>query len=419
MPSGYRGRVLSLLERHNVHVGDRIHISSPEPCVGVVMPRYHHSDDSHIVLKLDSGYNIGVSISHIDGIRVLDTPPAASGPSPIMYKEGLPNILLVSTGGTIASHVDYRTGAVTPALDAAQLGDSMPELYHMANIYPLNLLSEYSENITPEHWVNMANTIHNNHTKYDGVILAHGTDTMHYTAAYLSFSLAGCDTPIILTGSQRSPDRASSDAALNLAGTVAAIVGKIPRGVYVALHQTRSDDIVALHHGTRVRKNHTSRRDAFRTISGEPAHIVQDGKLSGMPCADYWGGITYTPRISVDRRVALVKYHPGYDVSMLEHVAEKCGAVILEGTGLGHVGREAYPYIRDMIRQDIFVGMTSQCIAGRVRMTVYESGRDLLDAGVVPLYMIPETALVKAMWALSCGVDIHHAMTDAIASEMI
>ena len=420
MPSGYDGRVLQTLDRHQAGVGDRVAIDSDIRYTGTIMPRYHHSDDSHIVLKLDNGYNVGVSIQNITGISILErrpsAPPSAPPPEP---RSDLPDILLVSTGGTIASRVDYRTGAVTPALDAAQLGESMPELYDMANIRPLRLLSEYSENITPEHWLEMAGAIHQERTGYAGIILAHGTDTMHYTAAYLSFALSGCDTPIVLTGSQRSSDRASSDAALNLAGAVSAIAQGIPRGVYIAMHHTQSDDDIAIHHGTRARKSHASARGAFRTINGEPAYMVRGGVLERHAHGDYWDGAPYSPAISVDRRAALVKYHPGYDAALLDHMAEGRRAVILEGTGLGHVGREAYHSIRSMIRRGIFVGMTTQCIEGRVRMTVYESGRDLLDLGVTPLRMIPETALVKAMWAASRDMDMHDTMVSEMASEMV
>lgn len=420
MPSGYAGRALAVLDRYDAAVGDYVSIRCGMTYTGTIMPRYHHSDDSHVVIKLDSGYNVGVSIDDMAGITVLrgppDAAPAAGAPA---TNPDLPHILLVSTGGTIASRIDYRTGAVTPALDAAQLGESMPEIYEMANIRPLNLLSEYSENITPEHWIRMAETIHREHAKYAGIILAHGTDTMHYTASYLSFALAGCDTPIILTGSQRSADRASSDASLNLQGAVAAIAQGIKRGIYVAMHHTQSDDVIAIHPGTRARKSHTSARGAFRTISGEPSYVVRDGMLQCHTSNDYWDGAPYRPAVSVSRGAALVKYHPGYDASMLDIISERCGAVILEGTGLGHVGREAYEAIQKMVDRGVFVGMTSQCIEGRIRMTVYESGRDLLASGVVPLYMTPETALVKAMWALSRHTGIHDVMTAEIASEMM
>lgn len=420
MHFGYGGRALHILQQHGIGVGDRVSIESQTPCMGIIMPRYHHSDDTHIVLKLDSGYNVGIPLIDIHSIKLMEACPGVSDPpSPPTAKAGLPRILLVSTGGTIASRVDYRTGAVTPALDAAQLGESMPELYEMADIHPVNLFSEYSENITPEHWLEMANIIHKQQGKYAGIILAHGTDTMHYTAAYLSFALVGCDTPVILTGSQRSSDRASSDAAPNLAGAVSAITSGIPRGIYVAMHHTTDDGDTAIHYGTRVRKNHASSRAAFGTINGAPPYVVRDGRLAGISSYDYWSGASYSPAISISRRAALVKYHPGYDVSMLECVAERCGAIIFEGTGLGHVGREAYGHIKDMIGRGIFVGMTTQCGHGRVRMTVYESGRDLLHMGVVPLYMTTETALIKAMWALSRDIDMYDVMVSEIASEMI
>ena len=420
MSFGYAGRVLSALDRYGVAVGDYVRIHGNMTYTGTIMPRYHHSDDSHIVIKLDNGYNVGVSLNGMTDVKLLRGPPdaAPAAAAPATNPE-LPDILLVSTGGTIASRIDYRTGAVTPALDAAQLAETMPEIYQMANIRPLNLLSEYSENITPEHWIRMAETIHQEHAKYAGIILAHGTDTMHYTASYLSFALAGCDTPIILTGSQRSADRASSDASLNLQGAVAAITQGIKRGIYVAMHHAQSDDTIAIHQGTRTRKSHTSARGAFRTISGEPAYTIREGKMQCHTPSDYWNHTSYRPAVSVSRGAALVKYHPGYDASMLEMISERCGAVILEGTGLGHVGREAYGAIQKMVERGIFVGMTSQCIEGRVRMTVYESGRDLLAMGVVPLHMIPETALVKAMWALSRHTEIHGIMTSEIASEMM
>ena len=241
---------------------------------------------------------------------------------------------------------------------------------------------------------------------------------MHYTASYLSFALAGCDTPIILTGSQRSADRASSDASLNLQGAVAAITQGIKRGIYVAMHHTQSDDAIAIHPGTRTRKSHTSARGAFRTISGEPACVVRTAGCNAVRQTTT-GTTGHTGRPLSSAGAALVKYHPGYDVSMLDMISERCGAVILEGTGLGHVGREAYGAIQKMVDRGVFVGMTSQCIEGRVRMTVYESGRDLLTMGVMPLHMIPETALVKAMWALSRHTDIHDVMASEIASEMM
>ena len=423
---GYHGRAAESLERWGVSVGDRIIMRSEAiNYAGVVMPRYHHSDDAHIVLKLDSGYNIGVSLEGIREVVRDGSPPRAADPDKAAAPKedpSLPDILLVSTGGTIASRIDYRTGAVTPALDASQLSESVPELAGIANVHPEELLSEYSENITPDHWLAMAGRIHEARSGYDGIIVAHGTDTMHYTSAFLSFALAGFPIPVVLTGSQRSSDRASSDAALNLTGAAGAIAGGIPRGVYIAMHQDQSDRAVAVHRGTRARKSHTSARGAFRTIGGEPAYTVRDGKLHANDAAggDYYHDASYEPRIGAAQRAALIKYHPGFDPSMLDAVADSgCEAIILEGTGLGHVGRSAYEPIRRAIRKGVFVGMASQCIEGRVRMTVYESGRDLLQMGIVPLGdMIPEVALVKAVWILGTNQDIGTAMAKPVASEV-
>ena len=169
----------------------------------------------------------------------------------------------LSTGGTIASKIDYRTGAVTPVLTAEELNSSVPELGKIANIDTKVLFSEYSENIMPEHWLKIAETVKEySKSDYSGIIIAHGTDTMHYTSSYLSFSLAGFPIPIVLVGSQRSSDRASSDAALNLIGAIKFLIKSKTNGIYVAMHQDENDETIACHIGTRVRKNHTSKRGA-------------------------------------------------------------------------------------------------------------------------------------------------------------
>ena len=242
---------------------------------------------------------------------------------------------------------------------------------------------------------------------------------MQYTAAFLSFALAGFPKPIVLVGSQRSSDRPSSDAALNLIGAAKFIVKSNVNGVYVAMHNSENDDDIACHLGTRVRKNHTSKRNAFETIGNKPAFVIsQDTKQNFT--GSYFKQKEYTPKIAVDTKAALIKYHPGYDPKLFEHILEqKYKAVIFEGTGLGHVGRSMYDVIKEAKLHDVFLGMTSQCLDGQVNMAIYESGRDLMHFGVIPLSnMIPEVALVKAMWAL--GVDpknIGNIMLKNIASE--
>ena len=420
--SGYRGLALEILEKYGVEPGDYITINSSRSHAGTIMPRYYHSDDLHIVLKLDNGYNVGVPIRTINEMRKVSSAPASNTPDETPPNDAsLPDILLVSTGGTISSRIDYRTGAVTPALDGAQLRDSVPELSTISNIHTVELMSEYSENINPQHWLAMAKHIHQNYASYKGIILAHGTDTMQYTASFLSFALAGLPIPVILTGSQRSSDRASSDAALNLMGAATAIAGGIPRGIYVAMHHDENDLAVSLHRGTRVRKTHTSARGAFRTINGRPPYMVSGGSLIANEDNphDYYHDSAYTPRIGLRQQAHLIKYYPGFDPALLDMMAQNgCRAIIFEGTGLGHVGRGTYDVIRKLQNDDVFLGMASQCVWGRTGMTVYESGRDLLHMGVVPLRdMLSETALIKAMWGLAHG-SIHELMTTSIASEV-
>ena len=422
---GYEGDSLEFLKANQISVGNSVKILSDITYSGIIMPRYEHSDDKHIVLKLTSGYNIGLEIEKIEKIEIIKSAEKIVQQDQKLEKvAGLPKILLLSTGGTIASKIDYRTGAVTPVLTAEELHSSVPELAKIANIDAEALLSEYSENIMPKHWLQIAEKI-NEYSKsdYSGIIIAHGTDTMHYTSSFLSFALAGFPIPIVLVGSQRSSDRASSDAALNLIGATKFITESNTKGVYVVMHQDENDDTIACHIGTRVRKNHTSKRGAFQTIGNNPAFIISQNQIQKNISEDFFKISGFQPRIKLDTRVALVKYHPGYDPKLLDQIIEMgYKGIIFEGTGLGHIGNTMYESVKKANEKGIFLGMTSQCIDGRIRMTVYESGRDLLDLGIIPLEnMIPEVALVKAMWAMGNfhnEEEIKKIMLENIASEL-
>ena len=422
--TGYTGKSLEFLKTNQILVGDSVKILADITYSGIIMPRYEHGDDKHIVLKLKSGYNIGLEISKIENIEKLPSKEKIIEENEKIEKnKNLPNILLLSTGGTIASKIDYRTGAVTPVLTAEELNSSVPELAKIANIEAKVLFSEYSENIMPKHWLKIAESIKEySKSDYSGIIIAHGTDTMHYTSAYLSFSLAGFPIPIVLVGSQRSSDRASSDAALNLIGATKFLTEFKSNGIYIAMHQDENDETIACHIGTRVRKNHTSKRGAFQTVGDDPAFLIVNNKIHNNMKTDFFTTKEFTPKIKINEKVALIKYHPGYDPSLLKNIIDsKYKAIIFEGTGLGHIGENMYPMIKIANEKGIFMGMTSQCIDGRVRMTVYESGRDLLDLGIIPLEnMIPEIALVKAMWITGNTEnldEIKEIMLNRIASE--
>jgi glutamyl-tRNA(Gln) amidotransferase subunit D len=247
---------------------------------------------------------------------------------------------------------------------------------------------------------------------------------MHYTAAALSFALQDLPIPVVLVGAQRSSDRPSSDAALNLLGATMFAANASVAGVFVAMHAGTSDDAVAIHVGTRVRKNHTSRRDAFESIDATPVAIIKNNAIEMQGKS----GVMLAPRTSrelklapyFDSRVALVKYHPGFDPTLVYWLISKgYGAIVFEGTGLGHVNRDLFGVLKEAAEMGVQMFMTSQCIWGRVGMTVYDTGRDLLDIGIIPLSdMISETATVKAMWALANAKDVKKAMTESMANEI-
>jgi len=381
-----------------------------------LIPRSEYGDEKHVVIKLKSGYNVGIRITPDTKMERIGkgAKPAFATPPPPEQNPQLPKVTIISTGGTIASRVDYRTGAVRPALTASDLYSVVPELANIARIDAHILFSLFSENITPKHWTEIAKAVSKQISKgIDGVVIAHGTDTMGYTAAALSFALQDLPVPVILVGSQRSADRPSSDAATNLIGAVTT-AGKAPFAeVAVAMHETTSDTSIVLHRGTKVRKCHTSRRDTFKSVNTTPIARVQNQKIT-MLTEEYRKRDStrkFTLKSEFDEKVALIKFYPGMNPATIDwYVENDYRGMILEGTGLGHVGSYIFKAIRNAVEHNIIVGMTSQCIWGRVDMNVYDQGRDLLALGVIPLEdMLPETAAVKLMWIFGQTKDLEEA----------
>lgn len=426
---GYKGLALKVLLDAGAEIGDLIRIVKDEAIFeGILIPRSEYSDDRHIVIKIKSGYNIGIEVTPTTKVIKLgsEAKPAFIPPPPPEPRPGLPKVTIVGTGGTIASRVDYRTGAVTPVMSASDLYSVVPELADIAVIETDVLFNIFSEDMTPKHWSAMAEAVAKHIRRgVEGVVIAHGTDTMGYSAAALSFALQNLPVPVILVGAQRSGDRPSSDAALNLIGAVTAAARAPFAEVSVAMHETPSDESILLHRGTRVRKCHTSRRDAFKTINASPlARII--GNEIIMLTEEYKPrdpGRELVLKPKFDERAVLIKYYPGLNPEVIEwHVSKGYRGIVIEGTGLGHVRRECFPAIKKAIDSGVVVAMTSQCIWGRVNMNVYSTGRDLLALGVIPLGdMLSETALVKMMWSLAQTDDpeeVKRLMTTNIAGEL-
>jgi len=403
---GYKGEALEAIRKAEAEIGDMIRITRKgEVYEGILIPRSEYGDEKHIVIKLKSGYNIGIRITPNTKIEKTGkgAKPAFAPPPPPEQNPELPKVAIISTGGTIASRVDYRTGAVRPALTASDLYSVVPELANIARIDAQILFSLFSENITPKHWKEIAKAVAKQISEdVDGVVIAHGTDTMGYTAAALSFALQDLPVPVILVGSQRSADRPSSDAATNLIGAVTAAAKAPFAEVAVAMHEITSDTSIILHRGTKVRKCHTSKRDAFESVNATPMARVQNQKIS-MLTKKYRKRNPLrklTLKAKFEEKVALIKFYPSMNPAVIDWYVEKdYSGIIIEGTGLGHAGSYAFKAIQNAIEQNVIVGMTSQCIWGRVNMNVYNQGRDLLALGVIPLEdMLPETATVKLMW---------------------
>lgn len=419
----YRDKVKRLLG--NIELGDRIKIRKKgREYEGVLMPRSELGDDRHIVIKMDNGYNIGIEIDGANvelAARMKDRKPASTGEySPDPKK---PRVVILGTGGTIASKIDYITGAVHPSLETSELIKTVPELTELANIESHVVFNILSENMKPEFWKEIARRVAEEiNSGASGAVVAHGTDTMGYTSAALSFMLKNLSRPVVMVGSQRSSDRPSSDSTINLISAVRVAISDIAE-VTVVMHKDSEDGACLIHRGASVRKMHSSRRNAFRSVNKMPlGEISLDGKIT--PFSDYKK--TGKGKVEVDHRmeeaVALVKIHPGFKKELMDYYVDNHKGLVIEGTGLGHVPEEVIISLERANKEGKPVVMTTQTLYGGVDMKVYSTGRRLLNCGVISgRDMLPEVALVKLMVALgrASGMEqIRKFMEIDIAGEL-
>ncbi len=405
-----------------LELGDRIAVTKDGVRrEGVLMP----SVSGRVVIKMDSGYNAGFdkersAVELVSKGKSLKIPP----PPPLKSRDGLPKVSILSTGGTIASKVDYRTGAVTSQFSAEDIISSIPELLDIANYEGKVIYNILSENMKAEYWQELARAVGSEIRKgADGVIVTHGTDTMTYTAAALSF-MVKTPVPVVLVGSQRSSDRPSSDAAMNAISAATVATSDIAE-VMVVMHGTTSDDFCLVHRGTRVRKMHTSRRDAFTSINQHPIAKVDYPSRDIEVLGEHRrrGEVALEVNERLEPRCALVKYFPGAKPDLFEHyINSGYRGIVLEGTGLGHVASDWVDTIRSATEAGIPVVITSQCIRGRICDRVYDTGRDMLAAGGIEGGdSLPEVALVKLMWALANASTVEEAkalMKVSLAGEI-
>jgi len=406
---GYRGLARARLAQWGVRVWSDVRVVNDAGSVfeGVILPRSENADDQHVVLKQKTGYNVGIHVARVASIEQLGRKEASYKiPEKAFPKTAdLPNVTLLGTGGTIASRLDYRTGAVIPAFTPGELYGAVPELAQIANMTTRKIFGVFSENMAWPHYAALAQAVGEEiRAGADGIVIGHGTDTMGHTAAVLSFMVQDSPVPVVLVGSQRSSDRPSSDAALNLIHAVKTAGHSPIAEVQICMFGPTSDQYGLLHRGTRCRKMHSSYRSTFRTIGDIPLCRVSLESFELLTD-------DYLPRdrhrqvnvdVAYDDRVTILYYYPGMKPDLIDALVEKgYRGIVIAGTGLGHVNRPIFPALQHAIDAGVHIVMTVQTLWGFAQMYVYDTGRDLLDIGVVPLdNMLPETALMKLGWVL-------------------
>ncbi len=416
----YGSVVRKIVSENGIELFDRVRIETTDGTVleGIFMPRPEVGDENVIVLKLDNGYNVGVDSRKIKFISKI----GHREPEPLVQLslpkgvEKLPKVFFIGTGGTIASRIDYKTGAVYPFFTAEEIYSMIPELEEIAFIKAETIFNIFSEDMTPSHWSKIAEKIKEVFKKEDprGIVVAHGTDTMHYSAAAMAFAIRKAPGPIVFVGAQRSSDRPSSDSAFNVvAASLTAIQAPFAESV-IAMHGSVSDDVILIHRGVKARKMHTSRRDAFMTINSIPlARVILASRKLEVLSNKYKRRdeeVEVYPKFS--DKVVLLKYFPGMKNEVIDFLVEKgYRGIVLEGTGLGHVSSSLISSVRSAIKNGLVVVIASQCIWGRINMNVYRTGIELLRAGAISAEdMTPETAYVKLSWVLGQTDDVEEAI---------
>lgn len=408
-----------MVTKDNFKPGDNIIVTSKEKQhTGIVMPS---PNAENLVLKLKSGYNLVLKkkkITEIKKEKTTTTPVQEKiKHTKIEYKQGLKTIALLHTGGTVASEINYETGGVSARFTPEEIVEKYPLLSHVANIRSRLIRNMFSEDMRFAHYNLLAKEIQKEIKEgVEGIIITHGTDTLAYTAAALSFALENLPIPVLLVGSQRSSDRGSSDAALNLLSATRFIAQSDFGEVGICMHETSNDESCVLLPATKTRKMHATRRDTFKTVNTRPfARITKEGKITWIN--QHYHKVDKTKKLAIkefkeDLKIGILKSHPNMFAKEFEPYATFNG-LIIEGTGIGClpvnvVDKETKEHekilkIIQKLAKKIPIVLTSQAFFGRVNLNVYATGHKIKEAGVLGDYldMLPETAFIKLAWVLS------------------
>jgi len=425
---GYKGKAKEFLKNEKIKIWDIVKIKTDETeYEGILLPRNEYSSPNFIEIKLENNYNIGIKASSIQEVQKIGEREAKYQiPEKKFPKnKNLPNLILLGTGGTVASRLDYTTGAVIPSFTPGELYSSVPELAEICNLETEIIFEILSENMRPAYWQQLAKKVEDAaNSDKEGVIIGHGTDTMGFTGAALSFMLENLSIPVVLVGSQRSSDRPSSDAAMNLINAATVATSNLAE-VVVCMMGSMSHDYGLIHRGTLVRKMHSSVRATFRTIDDLPLGMVKNRKIKMFTDSYKRKSKEQTvARTEFEKKVALIYSYPGIDNKLIDFYTDKgYKGLVIAGTGLGHVSTELYPSIERAIEEGMTIMMTVQTLHGFTGMNVYSTGRELLNLGIIEgRNMLPETAYIKLGWVLgqeSNPEEIRALLQKNIAGEFL
>lgn len=405
--------------------GDYVEITTNEETLQGALLQSPELEKEVVIIKLPSGYNLGISKSKIKKISTLPQPQsqphekavAATAKKDEKTKAKLPKISILHTGGTIASRVDYRTGGVLARFTPEEILGMFPELKDIGDIDSRLIRNMWSEDMRFAHYNLMAKEVAKEAAKgAEGIIITHGTDTMHYSSAALSFALEEVGIPVVLVGAQRSSDRGSTDAAMNLISAAYFIANSDFAGVAICMHENMSDTSSLILPATKARKMHTSRRDAFRPINTQAiARVDYENRNISFFTEDSQkkdkGRKLRLKLFNEKLKVGIIKTHPNM---YAEELAAYNGfdGLVIEGFALGQAPinqvdeftaehKKILATIKSLCKK-LPVVMASQCIYGRLQMNVYSTARDLQAAGVLGNLsdMTSETTFIKLAWLL-------------------
>ncbi|UCD01335.1 MAG: Glu-tRNA(Gln) amidotransferase subunit GatD [Promethearchaeota archaeon] len=425
---GYKAEGKKLLEKYKIEIWDIIQIKTEKTSYeGIILPRSEYSAPNFINIKLENNYNIGIKVSDIQEIIKIGKREASYKipEKEFPINKNLPKVKLLGTGGTVASRLDYTTGAVIPSFTPGELFSAVPELAEVCNLECEMIFEILSENMKYENWQKLAKKVAEAaNSGVSGVMIGHGTDTMSFTSAALSFMLKDLSIPVVLVGSQRSSDRPSSDAALNLINAAVVSSSDIAE-VVVSMLGSTSHDYGLIHRGTLVRKMHSSVRNTFRTINSIPLGMVKNREIK-MFTQDYRkrSKLNTVAITNFEKKIALIYSYPEIDNELIDFYTDKgYKGIVFAGTGLGHLPTTLYDSIERAVQEGLTLLMTTQTLHGFVGMNVYSTGRELQNMGIIPgRNLLPEVAYVKLGWVLgqtSNPEEIKGLLLQNIAGEFL